>query len=83
MLTDVFLVYGRYTAGYLRNLTHTHTTWKNHYHESQKNLIPNEEIREYFKTLEPIEITPNIEKTIGYFDEDGYTVLPKEWNDEP
>lgn len=83
LLTDIALTYGKYTAAYLRNLTHSHKTWLNHYHENERNLIPNEEIKEFFKTLKPIGINMDNGDTIGYIDDAGYTVLPKEWNDEP
>lgn len=79
--------YGRYTASYLRNMTHAvGAPWAQVYQRGCTNVeIPLSSIRDYFSDFGDIEpVTKQFKESdfIGYRDEDGLLVLPKEWNDE-
>lgn len=80
-LSDIALKYCRFTAAYLRNLTHNQAPWFNNFEESKHNVIPADEIKAFFLTQSPIE-SKTTSESIGYINEEGYTVLPKEWDDD-
>lgn len=48
LIDEVYGVFGQYSAWKLRNLTHEETPWINH--EAKAEVIPKEELNEYFKT---------------------------------
>lgn len=48
LIEEVFDVFGQYSAWKLRNMTHEESPWLDH--ESEANVIPFEEITDYFKT---------------------------------
>ncbi|MFR3484718.1 MAG: Panacea domain-containing protein [Clostridia bacterium] len=76
--------YGQYTASKLVDMSHDTDPWKDNYcPENRHANISNESIKDYFSRLPdlPQFQLPDLE-TIGYIDEEGFTVLPKEWNDE-
>ncbi len=79
LLTDVALAYGAYSAAYLRGLTHKPgTPWSMVYEEHKNNIIPNKMIYDYFKKMPPMFNNLNNKNFIGYRDNEGYLVLPKE-----
>lgn len=83
LLTDVALAYGAYSAAYLRGLTHKPgTPWNMVYEEHKRNVIPDKMIYNYFKKQPPM-FKNSIEKEnfVGYRDNEGYLVLPKELNE--
>lgn len=87
VLFDVVRNYGKYTAAELRNMTHTKgTPWAQVYQEGQIHVeIPLRLIQNYFSTLEalmPAEKYFSESDFIGYRDENGILVLPKDWDDE-
>ncbi|ARJ55933.1 hypothetical protein (DUF4065 domain) [Campylobacter cuniculorum DSM 23162 = LMG 24588] len=47
-----FREYGGYTAFKLRDKTHKEKPYLQNYEENKKNIIPNDEIREYFKQVQ-------------------------------
>ena len=78
--------YGRYTASALRNMTHViGTPWDQVYRPGRSHVeIPLSMIRDYFAELE--ELSPAVKHFkesdfIGYHDESGAFVLPKEWDE--
>ena len=88
VLMKVAREYGRYTASALRNKTHVpNGPWDRVYVEGKNHtVIPVSYIKEYFekneKEIAEVEIPLSNEDFIGRRDENGYLVLPKEWNDE-
>jgi uncharacterized phage-associated protein len=48
LIEEVFDVFGQYSAWKLRNMTHEEKPWLEH--EANAGVIPQEEIKEYFKT---------------------------------
>jgi len=48
LLNEVYEVFGQFSAGKLRRMTHEEPTWENH--ESDASEIPLDELKEYFKT---------------------------------
>lgn len=50
LVDDVYGVYGKYSAWYLRNLTHSEPTWQNAENRT-KSTITHEAMKEYFSTL--------------------------------
>lgn len=86
VLYDVAKEYGKYTASALRNMTHViGSPWDRVYQPDQLHkMIPVAVMREYFNEMR--ELSPEVKKFketdfIGYRDENGVLVLPKEWND--
>ena len=85
ILLDVAREYCKYTAAHLVNLTHApETPWSN---TKKENQIDTNSIEAYFLNKEKVlsfeEILAKKDiKPIGYRDEDGYLVLPKEEDDE-
>lgn len=86
VLYDVAKKYGKYTASALRNMTHVvDSPWDKVYRpDLLHRVIPIAVMREYFNKME--ELSPEVKKfketdSIGYRDENGILVLPKEWND--
>lgn len=78
--------YGRYTASALRNMTHVvGSPWSKSYRGSHtRNEIPVSVIQSYFSEhegLNPATKQFKDDDFIGYRDEDGVLVLPKEWDD--
>ena len=86
LLIDVAREYGKYTGAALERETHKKgTPWQEYYVEGVKNIvIPKKVIEKYFlnRKLPTIDDAIDGIPEIGYFDRDGYTVLPKEWKDE-
>lgn len=86
VLYAVARTYGRYTAGALRNMTHVvGSPWDQVYQAGRTHVtIPLPVIQDYFTGLEepdPVEKQFKESDFIGYRDEDGVLVLPKEWDD--
>jgi len=48
LIEEVYSVFGQYTAWKLREMTHEEPPWKNH--EPESGVIPESELKEYFKT---------------------------------
>lgn len=48
LIEEVYEVFGQYSAWKLRNMTHEESPWRNH--ESNAEIIPLTEIKDYFKT---------------------------------
>lgn len=87
LLYGVARKYGRYTASTLRNMTHVvGSPWNQVYKENQSHIeIPLSIIQKYFMELDHLNpATKQFKETdfIGYRDQDGVLVLPKEWDDE-
>lgn len=87
ILYGVARKYGKYTASALRNMTHAvGTPWDLVYRRGQKHKeIPLALIEDYFSELEnlkPAEKQFRKADFIGYRDEDGILVLPRDWDDE-
>ena len=88
MLMDVAKEYCRYTASTLRNMTHRRKgPWDTVYVPETRNIpIPLNIIKEYFdnNVASFTDTDPSFtdDDYIGYYDSDGYLVLPKEWDDE-
>lgn len=87
ILLKVMRDYGKYTGSYLIKLTHQDgTPWKKVYNQTQNNLIPNDEISDYFKSHANNLFTKKLKYSdddcIGYHNEDGYLVLPKDDDEE-
>ncbi|MCC8078955.1 MAG: DUF4065 domain-containing protein [Oscillospiraceae bacterium] len=87
ILYDVARKYGRYTASALRNMTHiVGSPWEQVYQPQHTHIeIPQSIIQEYFSEFD--ELSPATKQFkesdfIGYRDDDGILVLPKEWDDE-
>ena len=87
-IRQVLMKYGLYSAGELREMTHRQgTPWRRRYKEGQKHtLIPVEVISDYFKSneqaAEPFNPSFSEDDFVGYRDEDGVLVLPRELDDE-
>ena len=87
LLFKIALKYGKYTALYLRNMTHRPDgPWDKVYDENTRHKeIPNYLIKEYFDKLPELPTTSfdySDEDYVGYRDENGYLVLPGDWDDE-
>lgn len=87
LLLDVSREYDKYSTTKLVNMTHAKgTPWQQVYREHENNVITKESIREYFKTLDPLEsFSVNLDESefVGYRDpETGLLVLPKELDDD-
>lgn len=88
LLMKVARQYGVYTASALRCMTHYQKSpWDQVYDARlMHNEIPVSLIKDYFikyeEALRPIEISIELDDIIGYRDENGILVLPKDWNDE-
>lgn len=55
LLIKVWNTYGGFGAWRLRNMTPTEPPWRNHFERDGYNVgIPNDEIREYFRSLAPV-----------------------------
>lgn len=85
LLVDVALTYGKYEAFVLRDMTHEDAgPWDRVYEERKNNVIPDELIKNYYSkskhSLPDYELKS--EAYVGYHDEDGHLVLPKEWDDD-
>jgi len=89
LLLDVSREYGKYTGTTLSNMTHmAGGLWRKTYEKDKNNIISKELIKEEFQNH-----TPQLKKNealyrlsdedfVGYRDDDGFMVLPKEWDDE-
>ena len=88
LLLSVARNYGRYTASALRRMTHVpKSPWDMVYIEGSQHIsIPQSLIKEYFdsneKDLENVNYPIMEDDFVGYRDEDGYLVLPGDWDDE-
>ena len=88
LLLDVAREYGKYTASALRIMTHKPgSPWDITYrYGAMHNVIPEEMIADYFMSKEPVlrslEQSFSDDDYVGFRDEDGYLVLPREWSDE-
>lgn len=87
LLIDVAREYGRYSANGLVSMTHrSGTPWSQVYKEHEHNTIPKELISRYFKTIEDplptLELTFHDVDFIGNRDNEGYLVLPREYNEQ-
>lgn len=87
ILYDVARTYGKYTASALRNMTHVvGSPWDQVYRGNRTHVeIPLPLIQNYFaeqESLRPAEKQFKESDFIGYRDQDGILVLPKEWDDE-
>lgn len=84
ILFDVAREYGKYTAGALRNMTHAlKSPWDQIYEKGQPHkIIPNSIIKQYFddemQEIKPVELDYTEDDFIGYRDENGVLVLPRE-----
>jgi len=86
ILYGVARKYGRYTASALRNMTHVvGSPWSQAYQGNYSHTeIPLSAIRNHFSELD--DLNPPVKRFkesdfIGYRDNDGILVLPKEWDD--
>ncbi len=85
IILDVFREYGSSTAFALRNMTHrVGTPWEEVYSLGENATISKRSIMKYYDSLDPLPEfhIPKDIPTIGYRDEDGLIVLPKEYLDE-
>lgn len=84
VMLDVAFDKGRYSAITLRNMTHKPGgPWAQSYNGSLFATISNDLIKEYFckhDILEPLELDLSDCEVIGHRDNDGYLVLPKEYD---
>lgn len=86
LLIDVAREYGKCSASGLVSLTHkSGSSWSMIYTPHMDgNVIPKSLIEDYFKTKEKQLDSPHVDfgedDFIGYRDEDGYLVLPKEYD---
>ena len=83
-LADIALTYGKYTALALRNISDKPgSPWALVYEKKKNNIISPESMTKYFSALPELpDYKAATQKTIGYRDDEGYLVLPKDWNDE-
>ena len=87
LLFKIALNYGKYTASYLRTMTHRPgTPWDQVFDEKTRHKeIPSSLIKSYFDKLPDLssgEIEYADEDFIGYRDDKGHLVLPADWDDE-
>lgn len=87
ILYNVARKYGRYTASALRNMTHVvGSPWEQVYRKNNAHIeITRPLIQGYFEDLGELTRTTKQFKEddfIGYRDENGTLVLPKDWDDE-
>lgn len=89
VLFEVAREYGKYTAGALRSMTHVpNGPWDQVYSKgSSHTIIPFDSIKAWFsrpgcKELHSLELDFTDDSFVGYRDEDGNLVLPKDWDDE-
>lgn len=84
VMLDVALDKGRYSAITLRNMTHKPGgPWAQSYDGNLFAAIPNDLIKEYFSehdVLEPLELDLSDCEVIGHRNDNGYLVLPKEYD---
>lgn len=81
-LINVLVKYGSYSTGRLVEMTHAPgTPWSL---TEQSDVIPNELIKDFFKSHVVDKNTKIDDESnfIGYRDEDNILVLPKEWDDD-
>lgn len=82
-----FELYARYTASYLRTLTHIPgSPWDDAYTPNVAHIIISvDSIKKYFLEQDDIVLSERKfteDDFVGYRDKDGILVLPKEWDDE-
>lgn len=51
LMDEVFEMYGQYSAGKLRNMTHEEAPWKDAYAQAPSSEISHQAMTDYFKTL--------------------------------
>ena len=80
--------YSRFTASALRNMTHVvNGPWDKVYNGHGRHIvIPLDSIKVFFEKnisdIAPVTVPLTEDCFVGYRDENGFLVLPKEWNDE-
>ncbi|MBQ6335295.1 MAG: DUF4065 domain-containing protein [Erysipelotrichaceae bacterium] len=87
LLYKIALNFGKYTASYLRNMTHRpNTPWYQIFDENVMHKeIPSSLIKTYFDKLSDLpscDVEYSDEEFIGYRDDEGYLVLPADWDDK-
>ena len=85
LMLDVAREYGKFTGEALRDITHQiDSPWFQVFDPNKRNIkIPISDIQEYFDKLPSIEMEDIVfsdDLFIGYRDEDGFLVLPKEYD---
>lgn len=85
LLLDVSNEYGKYSSPALVNMTHAKDSpWKKVYEPGANRVIPIRDMEAYFSGLEPLKtfVLPEVpeEDYIGYRNQDGILVLPKEYD---
>ncbi len=86
LLFDIARTYGRYTETALRyKATVIGSPWDQVYtSQNPHTIIPIAMMEQYFLELQPLKPTERVFQEsdfVGYWDEDGVLVLPKEWED--
>lgn len=85
LLLDVLNEYGKYATSGLVSITHeTGSPWESVYEQGKNNVITKQSMKEYFKSQEPLKPFDDIsleEDYVGYRNEDGILVLPKEYDE--
>lgn len=82
LLIRIIKAYGVYTSSSLVSMTHAQgSPWQQSYQQGKSNTISNESIIEYHKS-HPLQSTkvPVKRPSVGYRDQDGYLVLPKDFD---
>ncbi len=83
-LTEVFTNYADYSTSALINKTHEkNSPWDKVYIQDENRVIPQKLIRSYFLQQDKMKtVSDSLDKipTIGYINDDGYTVLPKNYD---
>lgn len=87
LLIDVAREYGRYSASGLVSMTHkAGTPWSQVYKQHENKVISQTLIKDYFiegeDQLPMLELNFNESDFAGHRDEEGYLVLPKEYNEQ-
>ena len=81
-LSDIFMNYSDYSTRTLINLTHKKgSPWDTVYVGGKNVIIPQNLMQNYFRTLPKLyNVDDDIKNlpTVGYINDEGYTVLPKE-----
>lgn len=87
VLLDVVRTYGQYSTPKLIAITHEKgSPWERVYQKDTRNIcIPNESMKEYFlkQKIDTFTFQYDADKdVVGYRDEEGCLVLPKDWDDD-
>lgn len=74
--------YGCYTPSVLVDITHNQMPWHKNHDGTFRKLIPDADMIVCFRELEEeFDSKENVVHEVGYRDEEGYLVLPKEYDD--